>query len=352
MKKLLLISALFISLLTFGQVPQGISYQAIALNGSGNPVVSSNVRVRLSILDNTATGSVLYVETHLKTTNSQGLFNLIIGQGTVVSGVFNTLNWGTNAKFLKVEMDATGGTAFVLVGTTQLLSVPYAMYAASVGSIAGNAAINDEIVENRTSNIGFVDFYDNKAYVYNSTLSTWASQSFNASASPDLIGSNGNFAFVDFYDNKAYTYSNKTGNWSSQTFNASASPTLVTSNNNFSFIDFYDDKVYVFNSKTGVWSSQTFNASASPSLVESNGNFAFVDFYDNKAYAFNGKTGSWSSQTFNASASPDLIATNGNFAFVDFYDNKAYTYNGKTGVWSSQSFNASASPTLVISTTN
>jgi len=137
MKKILFLSALFISFLTFAQVPQGISYQAIALNGSGTPVVSSNVRVKLSILDVSTTGTVLYTETHLRTTNPQGLFNLIIGQGTVVSGTFNTINWGSNSKFLKVEMDATGGTTYVLVGTTQLLSVPYALAADSLITSAG-----------------------------------------------------------------------------------------------------------------------------------------------------------------------------------------------------------------------
>lgn len=137
MKKILLLSALFISFLTFAQVPQGISYQAIALNGSGTPVVSSSVRVKLSILDTSASGTVLYSETQLKTTNAQGLFNLVIGQGTLVSGAFNTINWGTNSKFLKVEMDITGGTTYATVGTTQLLSVPYALAADSLVTSAG-----------------------------------------------------------------------------------------------------------------------------------------------------------------------------------------------------------------------
>ena len=137
MKKIIILSLLFISLISFAQVPQGISYQAIALNTSGNPVVSSNVRLRLSVLDASSSGSVLYSETHLKTTNAQGLFNLVIGQGTVVSGVFNTINWALNTKFLKVEMDATGGTTYVLVGTTQLLSVPYALAADSLVTSAG-----------------------------------------------------------------------------------------------------------------------------------------------------------------------------------------------------------------------
>jgi hypothetical protein len=137
MKKLVLLSTLFISLLTFAQVPQGISYQAIALNTSGNPVVNSNVRIRLSILNNSTTGTNLYSETHLRTTNAQGLFNLVIGQGTVVSGTFNTINWSTSSKFLSVEMDIAGGTNFVAVGTTQLLSVPYALAADSLITSSG-----------------------------------------------------------------------------------------------------------------------------------------------------------------------------------------------------------------------
>jgi hypothetical protein len=132
MKRIISLCIFLISTAIFAQVPQGISYQAIALNSSGNPVISSNVGIRVSIINTTATGSVLYTETHNKTTNAQGLFNLVIGQGTPTAGTFNTINWSTNAKFLNVEMDVTGGTNYVLVGTTQLLSVPYALSADSL----------------------------------------------------------------------------------------------------------------------------------------------------------------------------------------------------------------------------
>ena len=134
MKKLYTLTAILITFLSFAQVPQGISYQAIALNGSGNPVVSSPVGIQLSILDTSASGAVLYTETHTPTTNAQGLFNLVIGQGTPTTGTFTAIKWETNSKFLKVEMDATGGTTYVLVGTTELLSVPYALYAGKVKS--------------------------------------------------------------------------------------------------------------------------------------------------------------------------------------------------------------------------
>lgn len=137
MKKVFILFALCFNLVLWAQVPQGISYQAVAFNGLGNPVVNGNVSIRLSILDNSASGTTLYTETHSKTTNAQGLFNLVIGQGTLVSGNFNTINWRVNTKFLKVEMDATGGSNYALVGSTQLLSVPYALAADSLVTSPG-----------------------------------------------------------------------------------------------------------------------------------------------------------------------------------------------------------------------
>ena len=205
MKKLVLLSALFVSFLTFAQVPQGISYQAIALNGSGNPVVSSAVGIRLSVLDDSATGTVLYTETHIKTTNAQGLFNLVIGQGTLVSGTFNTINWGTNSKFLKVEMDATGGTTYVAVGTTQLLSVPYALAADSLVTSAGEGitlvspngtpyvlTVNDAgELSLPTSSQPSTAF--SNLYLYG-TFNSW-----NASTALQFAGSSGNFIGYKYF---------------------------------------------------------------------------------------------------------------------------------------------------------
>lgn len=139
MKKLLLLLAIIFSTLTLAQVPQGISYQAIALNATGSALANTNIALRLSILDNSATGTVLYTERHTKTTTVQGLYNLTIGQGIVLSGTFATINWSVNSKFFKVEMDAAGGTNYVTVGTTQLISVPYALAADKLVTSAGEA---------------------------------------------------------------------------------------------------------------------------------------------------------------------------------------------------------------------
>lgn len=128
--KVLLMVLLFgISFSAFAQVPQGIPYQAVARNSSGNILASQTIRVRFSIRDGVATGSIVYRETFTPTTNALGLFSVNVGTGTVVTGAFSGINWGTNAKFMQVEMDPTGGTTYTDMGTTQMMSVPYALYA-------------------------------------------------------------------------------------------------------------------------------------------------------------------------------------------------------------------------------
>ncbi|MBK7761901.1 MAG: collagen-like protein [Bacteroidetes bacterium] len=127
---------LFMSICTFAQAPQSFPYQAVARDNSGNLLTGANIALRFSILDGSNAGPIVYQENHLTTTNTLGLFNLNIGQGIVQSGTFANINWGSGSKFIKVELDPAGGTAFTVMGTTQLLSVPYALYA-NVPGVAG-----------------------------------------------------------------------------------------------------------------------------------------------------------------------------------------------------------------------
>lgn len=113
----------------FAQVPQGIPYQAIARNAAGTALVSQGISLRFSIHDLTATGTVVYKEAHSVTTNAFGLFSITIGQGTAITGTFGGINWGTGSKFTEVEIDITGGSNFISMGSQQMLSVPYALYA-------------------------------------------------------------------------------------------------------------------------------------------------------------------------------------------------------------------------------
>jgi hypothetical protein len=141
MKKITLISTLFFLFLTVGlqsQIPpNGFNYSAVARGPQGQPISNQNIGIRFSILKTTATGLAQYVETHQTTTDATGLFNLIIGGGAVQSGSFSAIDWSSDNFFLKVELDAQGGINYYNMGTTQLLSVPYALYAKSAGSVNG-----------------------------------------------------------------------------------------------------------------------------------------------------------------------------------------------------------------------
>jgi trimeric autotransporter adhesin len=122
------------------QAPQSFSYQAVARDGTGTILTSKLVSFRISILSGSVSGTTVYSETHSgKTTNTFGLVNLEIGKGSVVSGTFSTISWGTNTYFIKVEMDPNGGTAYQVMGTSQLLSVPYALYAKSAETVTGGS---------------------------------------------------------------------------------------------------------------------------------------------------------------------------------------------------------------------
>ena len=131
MKKIftVLIATIVFIVLANAQAPQGLNYQAVAYNGTGTPVINQSISVRFSILDGSATGTPVYEETQNPTTDNTGLFSIVIGNGTVVSGTFNTINWGNGSKWLKTEIDITGGTSYLVMGTSQFMSVPYTLYA-------------------------------------------------------------------------------------------------------------------------------------------------------------------------------------------------------------------------------
>lgn len=119
------------------QAPQSFQYQSVVRNASGNPVVSQNVGVRISILQGSATGTPVFTETHSASTNALGIVTLAIGNGAVQAGSFSTINWATGPYFMKVQIDPAGGTTYVDMGATQLLSTPYALYSAQAGAVSG-----------------------------------------------------------------------------------------------------------------------------------------------------------------------------------------------------------------------
>ena len=126
MKKLYTLLALVITLITFAQAPQGFNYQATVRNSAGALIVNQNVLVKFNIYQNTATGTIVYSENQSVTSDDLGHINLVVGQGTSTTGTFSTINWSTGNYYLGIELNT--GAGYVAMGTTQLMSVPYALY--------------------------------------------------------------------------------------------------------------------------------------------------------------------------------------------------------------------------------
>ena len=145
MKILFLPLILVFSLIVNAQVPAGFNYQAVVRNSSGDVIVNQTVKFKFSILQTSSTGTPVYVETQSATTNDFGLANLVIGEGTKLSGDLDPSGWGNNTHFLKVEIDPNNGNSFRYLGTTQLLAVPYAFHASSADSITGLISETDPL---------------------------------------------------------------------------------------------------------------------------------------------------------------------------------------------------------------
>jgi hypothetical protein len=135
-KNLLLIISLFLtSMMVFGQAPNKIDFQAMARDASSNPIVMQTIGVRISVIEG---GSTVYTERHTPQTDDYGLFNIHIGDGTPLSGNFNSIDWGLGNHSVKVEVDPSGGYVYVNMGTSQLTSTPYSLYGEDDDADPGN----------------------------------------------------------------------------------------------------------------------------------------------------------------------------------------------------------------------
>lgn len=117
------------SLESFAQATNSFSYQAVVRDASGNVLQNQNIALRIAILENSPSGTEIYVEIHTKQTNNFGLVSLEIGTGSVITGVFASIPWGTITPWLKIGIDLSGGTSYTDFGTSKMQSVPYSIYA-------------------------------------------------------------------------------------------------------------------------------------------------------------------------------------------------------------------------------
>ncbi len=155
MKNLLLgFVALFYSLSVIAQPPQAFNYQGIARDASGSPLVNKEISLRTSILQGGVSGTQVYRETHIVQSNKLGIFTIEVGHGTSQIGFFDAINWGSGDHYIQVEMDPDGGTNYTMLGESQLLSVPYALYAGNGSGIDNTWKKNGSGIYYNEGNVG------------------------------------------------------------------------------------------------------------------------------------------------------------------------------------------------------
>ncbi|MDC3253811.1 hypothetical protein OAU89_02835, partial [bacterium] len=138
MRKLVLslVAIATISLSSFGQAPEGFTYQAV-VRDAGNTILNNQaVGMQIEILQGGISGTPVYTESFTPTTNTYGLVTLEIGTGTT-SDDFTIIDWANDTYFIRTSIDVTGGSSYSVMGTSQLMSVPYALYAKTSGNGAG-----------------------------------------------------------------------------------------------------------------------------------------------------------------------------------------------------------------------
>jgi hypothetical protein len=174
MKFKTLLLAFFFTGILYSQSPAKFSYQSVVRNSQNSIVSNSNVGIRISILQGSITGAIVYMETHNAQTNANGLFTIEIGAGTVQNGNFSNINWGVGPYFTKTEIDPTGGTNYSISGSSQMLSVPYALYAENSGNLLNQWSHGTIAPQVNQGTVG--DYYLNTITgdVYQkNTTSTW-----------------------------------------------------------------------------------------------------------------------------------------------------------------------------------
>jgi hypothetical protein len=124
------------------QVPEKMSYQAVIRNSNNQLVTNTDIGLQISILQDSSEGTSVYIERHFPTTNGNGLVSIVIGEGIIVSGSFTAIDWNNGTYFIKTEVDPNGGANFTIEGTSQILSVPYALHSKTAEKLASKEPLH------------------------------------------------------------------------------------------------------------------------------------------------------------------------------------------------------------------
>jgi len=136
-----MIAAVILTVSLFAQSPEKMSYQSVIRNSADALVTNTSIGMQVSILQNSATGTAVYVERQFPTSNANGLVSIEIGDGIIVAGDFAAIDWSDGVYYIKTETDLNGGANYTITGTSQLLSVPYALFAKTAETIAGTTPL-------------------------------------------------------------------------------------------------------------------------------------------------------------------------------------------------------------------
>jgi uncharacterized protein (TIGR02145 family) len=200
MKRILFLLYFFIlSNILIAQSPEAFKYQAVVRDATGQVIINQEVSFRISLMNGSIDGPVVYTETHSVTTNQFGLVNLEIGNGST-SDDFGSIDWGINTHFIQVELDITGGTNFELMGTSQILSVPYALHSnTSESALSGdynNLSNTPNIIDSISAVLDTTTLFIQEELDGDSTNEI---QTFSVSATGDtLYIGNGNWVIIPY----------------------------------------------------------------------------------------------------------------------------------------------------------
>jgi hypothetical protein len=199
-KRLIILSAMILWVPSiFAQTPEKISYQAIVRDANDNLVSSQSVGMQISFLQSSPTGTAVYVERHFPSTNINGLLTIEVGAGTIVSGSLSSIDWSNGPYFIKTETDLNGGANYTISGTSQLLSVPYALHSKTAETVSGGITETDPIFGASVANgITGTDttYWNNKLDSYTET-----DPIFGASVASGITGTD-----TTYWNNKLDSY--------------------------------------------------------------------------------------------------------------------------------------------------
>ncbi len=234
----------------YSQTPNGFSYQAVVRNTSNQIMLNQNVGIRLSILKTSASGNIIFSESHTVSTNQFGMVNLFVGDGSLISGNFSTINWGNDLYYLKVDVDINGGSNYQFMGTTQLLSVPYSLHSNTADSLVGGIIESDPVFGTSVANaINQADTanWNSKLGSYTETDPIFGASVANAINQTDTANWNSkldNFTEADpFYNNSVASSitQSDTLRWS----NKLDAEVDGDSSNELQFLSFSNDTLYL-----------------------------------------------------------------------------------------------------------